>query len=236
MQALSLRHRCRNLSFLTLHAEAITGGCDPRGMVPVRRAGEEASVLGRVSGGTRFTTRFLYKMAAIVMLVASMLDSSSRMNNRSFLVFISLVHVLGIIVGYKLSTFPRLETYKLLNAAGLLYDLLGVFALSEVAAAVSPKWKKIAVEWIAPAVLRVHTALPFGAFVGGIAAEILLHNSSGSKVLAFAFSFFAYSVLPLSVLNDLVVFPKFAALKALESRWRCFAFFLLFTGVALQLI
>jgi len=37
-------------------------------------------------------------------------------------------------------------------------------------------------------------------------------------------------------LNETVVFPQFAALRALESRWRWFGLFLLLTGIALQLL
>ena len=156
------------------------------------------------------------------------------MSNRIFLIFISVVLVFGIMVGYKLSTFPRLETHRLINVVGLLYALLGVIVLSELAV-ISPRWKEIAVRWVAPTVLWMHTAFPLGIFLGGTAA-ILLGATSGAIVSKFAVTFFAYSLIPLSVLNETVVFPQFAALRGLESRWRWFALFLLLTGVALQLI
>lgn len=156
------------------------------------------------------------------------------MSNRIFIIFISVVLVFGIMVGYKLSTFPRLETYKLIDVVGLLYALLGVIVLSELAV-ISPRRKEIAVRWVAPTVLWMHTAFPLGIFLGGTAA-ILLGATSGASVSKFAVTFFAYSLIPLSVLNETVVFPQFAALRGLESRWRWFALFLLLTGVALQLI
>src|ERR1700674_1398945 len=110
------------------------------------------------------------------------------MSNRIFLIFISVVLVFGIMVGYKLSTFPRLETHRLINVVGLLYALLGVIVLSELAV-ISPRWKEIAVRWVAPTVLWMHTAFPLGIFLGGTAA-ILLGATSGAIVSKFAVTFF----------------------------------------------
>jgi hypothetical protein len=157
------------------------------------------------------------------------------MSNRAFGVFISAVLASGAVVGFELSKFSRLETYKLLNIAGILYTLLAVIVLTEVAAS-SSAWKRIAVAWIAPAVLWVHTAFPLGLFFGGLVGGYSLRGGSGVILSKFAIGFFFYSILPLSVLNDTVVFPQFAALRTLESRWRWLGLFLLLTGIVLQLL
>ena len=86
-----------------------------------------------------------------------------NMNNRAFYVFISIILILGIVTGYELSKVPKLETFKLVNIAGLLYTMLAVILLSEMAAS-SPRWKKIAVAWVAPGVLWLHTIVPLGVF------------------------------------------------------------------------
>ncbi len=157
------------------------------------------------------------------------------MSNRAFLAFISLVLVLGLYAGYHLSTLPKLETFRLINIAGLFYDLLGVLVLSEIVGS-NETWKKISVDWIAPAVLWLHTVFPLGALFGGLLAAGLVRNSSGVAVSTFALTFWGYSMIPLLFLNETVVFPQFALLKGLETRWRWFGLFLLMTGVALQLI
>src|SRR5260370_35399264 len=95
------------------------------------------------------------------------------MSNRVFVVVISLMFLTGLSIGYHLSGFPRLETYKLVNIVGLCYDFLGVVVLSEFAAS-SPKWKKISVAWIAPTVLWLHTILPLGALIGALIAEVVV--------------------------------------------------------------
>src|SRR6266404_6056091 len=146
------------------------------------------------------------------------------MSNRVFVVFISFVLALGLAIGYHLSLLPRLETYKLLNVAGLCYDFLGIVVLSEITAS-SARWKKISVEWVAPVVLWLHTGIPLGVFIGGSLAAMLVHSSSGAAVSRFAAVFWAYSMIPLAVLNETVVFPQFAFLRGLESRWRWFGLF-----------
>ncbi len=157
------------------------------------------------------------------------------MSNRVFVVVISLMFLTGLSIGYHLSGFPRLETYKLVNIVGLCYDFLGVVVLSEFAAS-SPKWKKISVAWIAPTVLWLHTILPLGALIGALIAEAVVHGASSAAVATFAVLFWGYSMIPLVALNEMVVFPQFAVLKNVESRWRWFALLLLLTGVGLQFI
>jgi hypothetical protein len=142
---------------------------------------------------------------------------------------------LGIVVGYKLSTLPKLQPSKLLNLAGLSYNFLAVVVLSELVAP-NPKWNKLCVDTIAPLILWLGTLVPLGVFLGGYVAQVILKTSSGIAVSQFATLFWGYSLIPLAVLNETVTFPQFAALKALDSRWRWFGLYLLLSGVGFQLI
>jgi hypothetical protein len=126
------------------------------------------------------------------------------MNNRRFVVFIAGIVGLGITPGCRLASLPRLETYKLLNVAGLFYDLLAVLVLSEIVAS-SARWKRISVEKIAPGVLWFHTVFPLGVSLGGLLAAVLLHSSAWAAVSRLASTFWAYSLLPLSVLDTTVL-------------------------------
>src|SRR6202035_2519577 len=89
----------------------------------------------------------------------------SRMTKVGFRFFVFAICALGLLAGYRLSGVPRLETYKLLNVVGLLYDFLGIVVLSDLAIS-NPKWKKASVDLIAPAVLWLHTIFPFGVLLG----------------------------------------------------------------------
>jgi Na+/melibiose symporter-like transporter len=156
------------------------------------------------------------------------------MSNRRFLVLVSVLLLLGLAAGYRLSTLPRLETYKLLNVAGLSYSLLGMLVLSELLA--SATWKRICVKFLAPAVLWLHSLIPLGAFVGAFVAK-LMHKPSWEIVCKFFIGFFTYSLIPLSVLNEFVVWPQLPSIKRdIEARWRLFGLFLLSSGVAVQLV
>jgi hypothetical protein len=44
------------------------------------------------------------------------------MSNRWFAFVISGIVGLGVVAGYWLASLPKLESYKLLNVAGLFYD------------------------------------------------------------------------------------------------------------------
>jgi hypothetical protein len=78
------------------------------------------------------------------------------MSNHRFAVFLAVIVGLGVATGYGLATLPELESYQLLNVAGLLYTFLAVVVWSEIATS-SARWKKISVETIAPVVLWLHT-------------------------------------------------------------------------------
>jgi hypothetical protein len=125
------------------------------------------------------------------------------MSNHRFVVFLAVIVGLGVATGYWLATLPKLESYQLLNVAGLLYTFLAVVVLSEIATS-SVRWKKISVETIAPVVLWLHTVFPLSVSLGGVLA--VARHSSSWAVPRFAFSFFVYSIIPLSVLNETVVY------------------------------
>jgi hypothetical protein len=46
------------------------------------------------------------------------------MSNHRFAVFLAVIVGLGVATGYWLATLPKLESYQLLNVAGLLYTFL----------------------------------------------------------------------------------------------------------------
>jgi hypothetical protein len=156
------------------------------------------------------------------------------MSNRTALVFFSVLLLLGLAAGYRLSALPRLETYKLLNVAGLSYSLLGVLVLSELLA--SARWKRTCVKFLAPAVLWLDSLIPLGAFAGAFVAQ-LTHKPSSEIVRKFFIGFFVYSLIPLSVLNETVVWPQLPFVKRdIEARWQMFGLYLLLSGVAFQLV
>jgi hypothetical protein len=140
---------------------------------------------------------------------------------------------LGLLTGYRLAAIAHLQTYKLLNATGLFYDLLGVLVLSDLAAS-NERWKLFAVTVIAPAIMWLHVIFPLAVTVSAGLSGLLLHLPSSSIVAGFAFAFWSSLMIPLTIFEWTVALPRFAALKGLQSRWRWFALLLLLAGVSLQ--
>ena len=160
---------------------------------------------------------------------------SSRIRTNGVQLYLSAVVLLGVVAGYRLSGLQKLETYKLLNVAGLSYDLLGVLVLSELLAS-SQKWKSLCVNYIAPGVVWFHILFPGAAFVSSLIAIFMRRPSSGTAA-QFFLSFTVYSLFPTSICGETVVSPRLPFVKRdVETRWRAFGLILLLTGVGLQLI
>lgn len=157
------------------------------------------------------------------------------MSNKRFFVFISFVFAIGFGAGFWAAGLRSLKTSPLLNIAGLSYELLAVVVLSEVATAAA-RWKEFSVSMIAPAVLWSQSVAPLGSAFAGFILVFVHTFPSATEVWKFALGFWSYSLVPLGVLNETVVFPLFSALKGVDSRWRWFGLYLLATGIVLQLI
>jgi hypothetical protein len=142
--------------------------------------------------------------------------------------------LLGFFAGYRLSSIPNLQTYKLLNLVGLIYAFLGVLVLSEILAVEG--WKNFCVKKLAPSVSWIQTVVPFGALVGSSIAAFR-GNPSGSLVALFSLSFWGYSLLVVMPLNEIVVLPQLPFIKKdVETRWRWLGFLLVLGGVGAQLV
>jgi hypothetical protein len=147
---------------------------------------------------------------------------------------IGILLLAGLFIGYRLSSIPNLQTYKLLNLVGLIYAFLGVLVLSEILAV--DGWKNFCVKKLAPSVSWVQTIVPFGAFVGS-SIGLLRRNPSGILVALYSLAFWGYSLLVIVPLNEIVVLPKLPFIKKdVETRWRWLGFLLVLGGVSAQLV
>ncbi len=154
------------------------------------------------------------------------------MSNRIFLLFIGLLLLLGIYLGWFLANLPSFSVPAILNVVGIGYSILAVVVLYETVT-VDEKLKKVTVTYIAPVLLWAQMVVPLGVTASWLLIRKLHH---GNEISAFGFLFFAYSMLPLLFLDATVVFPRIAKLKSLDGRHRRFGLFLLLSGLGMQLI
>jgi hypothetical protein len=154
------------------------------------------------------------------------------MSNRVFPVFIALLLLLGIYLGWFLATRPSFSVPALLNVAGIGYSILAFIVLYE-AVAQDEKLKKVIVSYVAPFLLWAQTVVPLGVTASWFLTRNLNH---GNEISAFGISFFAYSILPLSFVDATVTFPRIEKLIPLYGRYQRFGLFLLLSGLGMQLI
>jgi len=154
------------------------------------------------------------------------------MSNRVFPVFIALLLLLGIYLGWFLANRPSFSIPALLNVAGIVYSILAVILLYETVAQ-DEKLKVVIVSYVAPFLLWAQTVVPLGIAASWFLIRNLHH---GNEVSAFGFSFFAYSILPLSFVDATVTFPRIAKRRPLDGRYRRFGLFLLLSGLGMQLV
>ncbi|MBD0681400.1 hypothetical protein [Pseudomonas sp. PSB11] len=69
-----------------------------------------------------------------------------RREKASLTLFIAVLFCVGWSIGRALANHPDLETFKLMNIIGLIYDLLGLIVLSEMVAT-SVRWKSFIIDW-----------------------------------------------------------------------------------------
>lgn len=157
---------------------------------------------------------------------------SVRIRNRIFVGALAATGALGIAIGYVLSGYTKLETFKLLNIVGLFYDLLGIIVLSEIVAN-STAVRNFFVEWVSGSLIWAQTVIPLGALIGTAFGYSLPSSGVAAKFLV---SFFAYSVLVLGVMEATVFVPKLRWFQSFETRSHMFGLILLVTGVLIQLV
>lgn len=154
------------------------------------------------------------------------------MSNRIFPLFIALLLLLGIDIGWSLASRPSFSIPVVLNVVGIAYSILAVIVLYE-AVAKDETLKRVIVSYIAPLLLWAQTVVPLGVTASWFLIQDQHH---GSEISAFGFSFFVYSMLPLLFLDATVTFPRIVKLMPLDGRYQRFGLFLLLSGLGMQLI
>jgi hypothetical protein len=155
-----------------------------------------------------------------------------RRETVSFICFLALLFAAGALLGRVLAVHPNLEVFKLLNIIGLTYDLLGLVVLSEIVAN-SERWKSFVVHWLAGLLLWAQSVIPLGAALG---AWVSGEAPSSTKAATFFGSLWAYSLLPLAVLDATVFYPRLPQFQDMTQRTRRLGLILLVSGVFVQLV
>jgi hypothetical protein len=143
----------------------------------------------------------------------------------------------GVAISYFVSGVHKLETYKLLNIAGILYGLLAVLILSELVVE-NARWSLFVAETISDLSIKAHMAFPLGAAMMAGLLTILAPNShpSSVSVLTASMIFLVFALPEAFLVEDFVWAPKLNISKKPKVRSRRFGLILGVTGMIVQLI
>jgi hypothetical protein len=159
------------------------------------------------------------------------------MTNRTFKLVFALLSAFGVWLAYSLGAIQGLQTFKLLNAVGIVYGLLGVIVLSEFVTQ-NERWRSIVVNTLSGLSIWAQGAIPLGGALFSIPLFIFFSDDFPSSLKVFkAFgAYFGFALLPTFLVEDLVFVPKLARSKDPLVRTRIFGLLLVIFGMVAQLI
>ncbi len=148
-----------------------------------------------------------------------------------------LCYGVGIAIAYVLAQINHLEPYKLLNAIGIIYGLVGVLILTEFVVS-NQRLRHFVVDWIAGIIIWAHSIVPFAIAITSIILVLWDRKTFPSAPIlgTFAMSFAIYSILPTLMIDFYVLNPKSSEAKDPIARSRFFGTFLVVTGLVVQLV
>ena len=144
---------------------------------------------------------------------------------------------IGAASGYHLASLKKLETFKLLNVTGLLYDLFGVLIHSEVVAT-SEKIRSVVVNHLPRILISAHFFVPMRMAVFGMATFLFYRAAylSGGILATFA-TIFTFAAFPLIFfVEDVVLYAKIRRFRDPLTRSRILGAFFIVVGIVVQLI
>ncbi len=156
------------------------------------------------------------------------------MNIRKIMAVTTIAQVfIGVIAFYLLGSHQAIEKYKLLNAVGLLLNILGVLLLSKLVVDASMKFKGL-FDYLYAFVWAGVYNIPIGIIIGG-STLFWLDLASAATVVSFAAGIIAYVALPLFITDYAGEIFRMGFYKSVSRRVVFMGWYLLFAGMALQL-
>jgi len=155
-------------------------------------------------------------------------------SNTIFNILTFVFAVVGLFIGFYLSALETYETFKLLNIIGILFDLLGLLTVSYFLLA-SEKVRYFLANWLTACVGDAILFIPIGIFL--ISTVLIFFNfPSAGKTASLGISFFIYGIVPVILLEDFALIPKWSKFSNDIKRLKFLGGFLLIGGLLLQFI
>jgi len=142
--------------------------------------------------------------------------------------------VFGAFIQYSLGSLANIEVFKLFSVTGLVFDIFGFLLLSEIVIKIPAKYEKL-LDAVYGTLMLFVFIVPLSISVSGVLA-FLIELPSRNIISSFFGGIFTYLAIPLLFLDLGADFFKLKVYTSSTSRIRMMGWFLLLSGLILQLI
>ena len=140
--------------------------------------------------------------------------------------------VLGAGLAYRLAQLPHLAAFKLLNVAGILYDLLGVLILTYVVVS-SNAFRSFIAGWGSVLALGLTSWTVLGLFGGALVLSIF-GSTNLAELWALATPMLVFALASGIFIEDFALVPIFPKFKSVDARVAALGGYFLVAGLLLQ--
>lgn len=140
---------------------------------------------------------------------------------------------LGIWAGVATSSLVSVQAFKLLNIAGLSFDLFGVLLLTYVVAT-SERFKEFVVEWGGVVGVAITGFFLIGFYVGLFFGSVWL-GGEDHGLFSDLFPVLMAGMASAFFLEDTVMIPKLAFLRNNETRLKFLGGYFILAGIIIQI-
>jgi hypothetical protein len=154
--------------------------------------------------------------------------------NQIWILLAGIFAAAGAVLSYRLSLRVSYETFKLLNIVGICSDFLGLLVISYILTA-RAILKSLAANWLTLCVGHIMLFVPVGMLITASICSFFSFPSA-AKTTKLSVSLFAYGIVPIILLEDFALIPRWKRFSNPDARLKFLGGFLLIGGMLVQLV
>ena len=153
-----------------------------------------------------------------------------RIRNELDILFI----VIGLFIGIELAKLGDIQSFKILNITGLIFDIFGVLILTYIVAS-SEKVKSFICSWGAAISISIVAFIPIGIFTGVTFGVYVLGLQTNINVFINYGPVIFFCMGSIFFLEDLIFNVKLTYFDTQEKRIKSLGGYFLLSGLGIQL-
>ena len=142
--------------------------------------------------------------------------------------------VIGLFIGIELAKLGNIQSFKVLNITGLIFDIFGVLILTYIVAS-SEKIKNFISSWGAAISISIVAFIPIGIFTGTIFGIYVLGLKTNINIFTNFGPVIFFCMGSIFFLEDLIFNVKLKYFNTQEKRIKALGGYFLLSGLGIQL-